>query len=90
MSVAVLDLFSLVDSKYLLGAYYSTLSFNACYFRGVDRMYDSNMCWMLMHSETKLAVLPPENTRAHVGTDEAKNMPPALMSDVGTLSHILL
>lgn len=82
LTATLLDLFSLVDSKYLLGAYYSTLSFNACYFRGVDRMYDSNMCWMLMHSETKLAIPPPENKRANVGTDEARNMPPALMSDV--------
>lgn len=82
LTATLLDLFSLVDSKYLLGAYYSTLSFNACYFRGVDRMYDSNMCWMLMHSETKLAIPPPEETRAHVGTEEAKEMPAALMSDV--------
>ena len=82
LTATLLDLFSLVDSKYLLGAYYSTLSFNACYFRGVDRMYDSNMCWMLMHSETKLAIPPPETARAHVGGDESNKMPPALMSDV--------
>ncbi|KAL7508779.1 hypothetical protein ACHAXN_005857 [Cyclotella atomus] len=82
LTATLLDLFSLVDSKYLLGAYYSTLSFNACYFRGVDRMYDSNMCWMLMHSETKLAIPPPEDSRIHVGGDESKEMPPALMSDV--------
>ncbi|KAL3796789.1 hypothetical protein HJC23_010936 [Cyclotella cryptica] len=64
------------------GAYYSTLSFNACYFRGVDRMYDSNMCWMLMHSETKLAIPPPVESTVHVGGDQANNMPAALMSDV--------
>jgi hypothetical protein len=82
LTATLLDLFSLVDSKYLLGAYYSTLSFNACYFRGVDRMYDSNMCWMLMHSETKLAIPPPEETMVHVGGEEAKVMPAALMSDI--------
>jgi hypothetical protein len=65
LTATLLDLFSLVDSKYLLGgeitiafmhyfavtvfnsimqlnncpAYYSTLSLNACYFRGLDRKY---------------------------------------------------
>ena len=39
LSATLLDLFSLVDSKYLLGAYYSTLSLNACYLRGLDRIY---------------------------------------------------
>ena len=64
LTATLLDLFSLVDSKYLLGgklhtfimatfssnssnssfeAYYSTLSLNACYFRGLDRIYGE--CW---------------------------------------------
>ena len=82
LTATLLDLFSLVDSKYLLGAYYSTLSFNACYFRGVARMYDSNMCWMLMHSETKLAIPPPQDSTVNVDGVGAKEMPAALMSDI--------
>jgi hypothetical protein len=82
LTATLLDLFSLVDSKYLLGAYYSTLSFNACYFRGVERMYYSNMCWMLMHSDTKLAIPPPLEDTVHVGGEEANVMPAALMSDI--------
>ena len=82
LTATLLDLFSLVDPKYLLGAFDSTLSFNACYFRGVDRMYDSNMCWMLMHSETKSAIPPLIASIVHVGGDEGKYMPAALMSDV--------
>ena len=64
VTATLLDLFSLVDARYLLGmsrrrrapptraltprrrspspflqAYYSTLSLNACYLRGVERMY---------------------------------------------------
>jgi len=39
LSATLLDLFALVDSTYLLGAYYSTLSLNACYLRGMDRIY---------------------------------------------------
>lgn len=65
LTATLLDLFSLVDSKYFLGgeitiaimssfpvaffnefmkynhrpAYYSTLSLNACYLRGLDRKY---------------------------------------------------
>jgi len=84
LSATLLDLFSLVDSKYLLGAYYSTLSLNACYFRGPDRMYDSNMCWMLMHPKSKYAISPPLKNSAHIDGD-SKNMndlPAALMSDV--------
>ena len=72
LTSTLLDLFSLVDSKYLLGgkfhlftgnimatfstlrlitnsilsfeAYYSTLSLNACYFRGLDRVYGEWWC----------------------------------------------
>ena len=43
LSATLLDLFSLVDSKYLLGAYYSTLSLNACYLRGLDRIYGGSI-----------------------------------------------
>lgn len=79
LTATLLDLFSLVDSKYLLGGYYSTLSLNACFLRGLDRMYDSNMCWMLMHPTSKFAV-PPEEDVVHL--NEKDSMPPALMSDV--------
>eukprot|EP00986_Skeletonema_menzelii_P009433 scaffold4297_cov152-Skeletonema_menzelii.AAC.12 len=79
LTATLLDLFSLVDSKYLLGGYYSTLSLNACFLRGLERMYDSNMCWMLMHPSSKFAV-PPEEDVDHL--NEMDGMPPALMSDV--------
>mmetsp|Transcript_37486 Transcript_37486/g.68881 ORF Transcript_37486/g.68881 Transcript_37486/m.68881 type:complete len:1018 (+) Transcript_37486:72-3125(+) len=80
----ILDLFSLVDSEYLLGAYYSTLSLNACLFRGMDRIYDSNMCWMLMHPDSKYAILPPFQESVHVNQNPKQDdpLPPALMSDV--------
>lgn len=42
LTATLLELFSLVDSKYLLGAYYSTLSLNACLFRGMDRIYGAS------------------------------------------------
>ncbi len=80
VTATLLDLFSLVDSKYLLGGYYSTLSLNACFLRGLDRMYDSNMCWMLMHPNSKFSALPPEEDAVHL--NEKDGMPPALMSDV--------
>lgn len=80
LTATLLDLFSLVDSKYLLGGYYSTLSLNACFLRGLDRMYDSNMCWMLMHPNNNFSVLPPEEAAVHL--NEKDGMPPALMSDV--------
>lgn len=82
LTATLLDLFSLVDSKYLLGGYYSTLSLNACFLRGLDRMYDSNMCWMLMHTDTKHAIPPPMEETAHVGGDERNDIPAALMSDI--------
>ena len=43
LSATLLDLYPLVDSKYLLGAYYSTLSLNACYLRGLDRIYGGSI-----------------------------------------------
>eukprot|EP00986_Skeletonema_menzelii_P013967 scaffold8679_cov154-Skeletonema_menzelii.AAC.10 len=79
LTATLLDLFSLVDSKYLLGGYYSTLSLNACFLRGLERMYDSNMCWMLMHPNSEFAV-PPEEDAVHL--NQMDGMPPALMSDV--------
>ena len=79
LTATLLDLFSLVDSKYLLGGYYSTLSLNACFLRGLERMYDSNMCWMLMHPNSQVAVPPKEDV---VHLNEKDGMPPALMSDV--------
>ena len=83
LSATLLDLFSLVDSKYLLGAYYSTLSLNACFFRGLDRIYDSNMCWMLIHPFTKQAISPPLENAAHIdGAKYNNDLPAALMSDV--------
>ncbi|KAL7463674.1 hypothetical protein ACHAXS_004034 [Conticribra weissflogii] len=65
-------------------AYYSTLSLNACYFRGFDRMYDSNMCWMLMHPKSKHAIPPPLENTAHIGgvSENVNDLPAALMSDV--------
>ena len=80
LTATLLDLFSLVDSKYLLGGYYSTLSLNACFLRGLERMYDSNMCWMLMHPTSEVAALPPKDDTVHFNEKDA--MPPALMSDV--------
>lgn len=56
LTSTLLDLFSLVEPVYLLGAFYSTLSLNACLLRGVERIYNSNMCWMLMHPETDEAI----------------------------------
>eukprot|EP00571_Detonula_confervacea_P016021 CAMPEP_0172307836 /NCGR_PEP_ID=MMETSP1058-20130122/8599_1 /TAXON_ID=83371 /ORGANISM="Detonula confervacea, Strain CCMP 353" /LENGTH=991 /DNA_ID=CAMNT_0013020113 /DNA_START=141 /DNA_END=3113 /DNA_ORIENTATION=- len=83
LTATLLDLFSLVDSKYLLGAYYSTLSLNACYFRGLDRVYDSNMCWMLMHPNSKHAIIPPFQETVNVKDPNLDDhLPAALMSDV--------
>ncbi|KAL3762976.1 hypothetical protein ACHAWU_001123 [Discostella pseudostelligera] len=83
VTATLLDLFSLIDSKYLLGAYYSTLSLNACYFRGLDRIYDSNMCWMLMHPSSEYAITPsPRETVNLHNTSQNDNLPAALMSDV--------
>lgn len=80
LTSTLLDLFSLVDSKYLLGGYYSTLSLNACYLRGLDRMYESNMCWMLMHPTTEYSVQPSKADAVHLNGNA--DMPAALMSDV--------
>jgi hypothetical protein len=80
VTATLLDLFSLVDSKYLLGGYYSTLSLNACFLRGLGRMYDSNMCWMLMHPNSKYSAPPPEEDAVHLNDNDG--MPPALESDV--------
>jgi len=83
LSATLLDLFALVDSTYLLGAYYSTLSLNACYLRGMGRIYDSNMCWMLMHPGSKKATLPSLEATVHMHKPSDTNvLPPALMSDV--------
>ena len=41
---------------------------------------DSNMCWMLMHPNSKFAVPPPEEDASHL--NENSNIPAALMSDV--------
>ena len=84
LTATLLDLFSLVDSTYLMGAYYSTLSLNACFFRGLDRMYDSNMCWLLMHPTTRVAIPPPLEDAVHIDGDVGlmNNLPAALMSDV--------
>ena len=91
LTATLLDLFSLVDSKYFLGGYYSTLSLNACFLRGLERKYDSNMCWMLMHPSSKYAAPPPDADVVHFRQKEGMSppfrtgqieLPPALMSDV--------
>ncbi|EJK58050.1 hypothetical protein THAOC_21852 [Thalassiosira oceanica] len=84
LSATLLDLFSLVDSKYLLGAYYSTLSLNACYLRGLDRIYDSNMCWMLIHPGHPEPVIPSADDSVNIydNKEEKKEIPPALVNDV--------
>ncbi|EJK60431.1 hypothetical protein THAOC_19223 [Thalassiosira oceanica] len=84
LSATLLDLFSLVDSKYLLGAYYSTLSLNACYLRGLDRIYDSNMCWMLIHPGHPEPVIPPADDSVNIydNNEEKSGIPPALVNDV--------
>lgn len=47
---------------------------------------DSNMCWMLMHPNSKYAIPPPESDSANVNADpkadDPNNLPAALMSDV--------
>ncbi|EJK59508.1 hypothetical protein THAOC_20255, partial [Thalassiosira oceanica] len=84
LSATLLDLFSLVDSKYLLGAYYSTLSLNACYLRGLDRIYDSNMCWMLIHPGHPEPVIPSADDLVNIydNKEEKSEIPPALVNDV--------
>ena len=85
LSSTILEMFSLVNSEYFVGGFYSTLSLNVCLLRGLDRLNDSNMCWMLIHPHTKYAIPPPETNRVNIpaeNNDNLDEMPPALMSDV--------
>ena len=45
---------------------------------------DSNMCWMLMHPDSKHAIPPPPQDVANVNQDSAENDPlPAALSEFG-------
>ena len=59
LSQIMMEVWSLIKPKYMLGNIYSTMSFTACIMRGEHRRYDSNMCWILMHPDSKLAIPPP-------------------------------
>lgn len=86
LSSTILEMFSLVNSDYFVGGFYSTLSLNVCLLRGLDRIMDSNMCWMLIHPHTKHAIPPPVENTVNIPSDNdndsLEDMPPALMSDI--------
>eukprot|EP00804_Cyclotella_cryptica_P004857 CCRYP_004937-RB/>CCRYP_004937-RB protein AED:0.04 eAED:0.04 QI:104/1/1/1/1/1/4/48/822 len=84
LSSTILEMFSLVNSDYFVGGFYSTFSLNVCYLRGLDRVMNSNMCWMLLHPDTEKAIPPPVEHAINIPIDDnaEETMPPALMSDV--------
>ncbi|EED89148.1 predicted protein [Thalassiosira pseudonana CCMP1335] len=82
-SSTILEMFSLVNSDYFVGGYYSTFSLNACYFRGLHRTRDSNMCWMLIHPGTEYAIPPSVDGLINIPSEDAvEDMPLTLMNDV--------
>lgn len=84
LSSTILEMFSLVNADYFVGGFYSTLSLNVCHLRGLDRVMNSNMCWMLIHPDSETAIPPPIAYAINIPTDEdsQETMPPALMSDI--------
>eukprot|EP00970_Alexandrium_tamarense_P016614 scaffold6945_cov119-Alexandrium_tamarense.AAC.2 len=83
LSSTILEMFSLVNSDYFVGGYYSTFSLNACYFRGLHRTRDSNMCWMLIHPGTEYAIPPSVDGLINIPSEDAvEDMPLTLMNDV--------
>ena len=49
----------------------------------LDCPLDSNMCWMLMHPDTKYAIPPPSEESANTKSpSETDYLPPALTSDI--------
>lgn len=85
LSSTILEMFSLVNAEYFVGGFYSTLSLNVCLLRGLHRIMESNMCWMLIHPNSRYAIPPPMDQTVNIPSDSGQNesiMPPALMSDV--------
>ena len=73
LSSTILEMFSLVNAEYFVGGFYSTLSLNVCLLRGLDRIMDSNMCWMLIHPNSHYAIPPPMDQTVNIPTDNSQD-----------------
>eukprot|EP00804_Cyclotella_cryptica_P014153 CCRYP_005586-RA/>CCRYP_005586-RA protein AED:0.03 eAED:0.03 QI:0/0.33/0.25/1/0.33/0.25/4/1036/477 len=83
-SSTILEMFSLVNSDYFVGDFYSMFSLNVCYLRGLAGVMNSNMCWMFIHPDMEKAIPPPIEHAINIPMNDnaEETMPPALMSDV--------
>mmetsp|Transcript_1671 Transcript_1671/g.3889 ORF Transcript_1671/g.3889 Transcript_1671/m.3889 type:complete len:658 (-) Transcript_1671:166-2139(-) len=55
-----IDMWGMTKGDFFMGGYYSTMSDTVCYWRGLDRMNSSNLCFLPRRLKSKW-VIPGEN-----------------------------
>lgn len=67
LAAVLVDSWAMTLGKYFVGGYYSTMTSTACYWRGVSRMNDSNICFL----PNRLRAQPQETKKVQTKSKKA-------------------